>query len=73
MTKLLLEVGMDEDSTYEATVLEKEDGARYICGTIKNMTLHLNKKSKQVRHSSHIMNICLALYMISKSRYEDLQ
>ena len=37
------------------------------------MSLHLNDKSKRCRYSPYIMNMCLSLYNIGKSGYEELK
>ena len=73
VTKLIMELSLEEDSTDAISHKEKEACAGYICDTINNMSLHLNKKSKECRYSSHIMNICLALYSRSKTGYEELK
>ena len=52
---------------------ERRKCAGYITECIRNMSLHLNEKSKRCRYSPHIINVSMAMYLRSKKTYDDVR
>ena len=64
---------MDDESKNPVGLEERRKCAGYITECIRNMSLHLNEKSKRCRYSPHIINVSIAMYLRSKKTYDDVR
>ena len=65
----MINLQLSGDGGIDVKADERIKCAKYLSESVQNMNLHLNKKSRKYRYSTHIINLSTAQYLRSKNSY----
>ena len=70
---MFMELELETSDSIEDTKEERIKCATYLAESIRNMLNQINNQSKSNTYSAHVINVCMSLFMTSKSGYNMLR